>query len=158
MSSLNEVRLIGRIGKEPEVAKTNEGKPILKFSLATTDRWTDKTTSEKKEKTEWHRIVIYNNPKLCEILEQQKETLVGALVLVSGKIRYEKWVNQSGVEQRATSIVIDSFSGQISILLRRNKNGQENHEAKKPTSHNSETDCDFSNFEFASEESDEIPF
>lgn len=152
---MNEVKLIGRIGKEPEIAKTNDGKAIVKFSVATTERWLDKINNEKKEKTEWHRVVIYN-AKLCEILTAQKEELSGALVYISGKLRYEKWINQSGVEQKATSIVIDAFSGNCSVLSKKNKSNIENSD---PMNNMQEKNMNngLSEFEL-SDDSDEIPF
>lgn len=156
MASLNEVKLIGRVGKEPEVANTNDGKPILKFSLATTDRWTDKLTNEKKEKTEWHRIVIYNNARLCDAVKEQRTELSGALVYICGKLRYEKWVNQSGVEQKSTSIVIDSYSGQLTILSRKNKTTGENR-ITEDQKKDEESDNGFGDFDLA-DDSEEIPF
>lgn len=154
MANLNEVKLIGRIGKEPEIATTNDGRSILKFSLATTDRWTDKVSNEKKEKTEWHKVVIYNT-KISARFEKQKQELTGALVYVCGKLRYEKWVNNAGVEQKSTSIVIDSFSGQFFVLLKKNKNLEEGGRSNDDSSSSSDTllhDFDLS------DDSDEIPF
>lgn len=112
---LNQVVLIGRVGKKPEIAQTNDGKKIAKFSLATSEHWKDKETMERKEKTEWHRIVIYSS-KIAEVIEQYVED--GALVCVEGKLKYEKWTNAQGVEQKATTIVVD-LNGKFMMLDRK---------------------------------------
>lgn len=120
MMNLNEVKLLGRIGQEPEITKTNDNKTIAKFSIATSESWLDKFSNERKERTEWHRIVVYN-VKLAEIIENRKNELKGSLVYLSGKIRYEKWVDSNGKEQKNTQIILDA-TGQLIILSRSGTN------------------------------------
>lgn len=122
MINLNEIKLIGRVGQEPEVSKTSDSKLIAKLSLATSETWIDKQTNERKERTEWHRIVIYNS-KLAEIIEKKKTELKGTLLYVTGKIRYEKWVDQTGKEQKTTNIILDA-TGQLIIFPKASSNNE----------------------------------
>ncbi len=117
---LNQVILIGRVGKKPEIAKTHDEKKIAKFSLATSEHWIDKGTQERKEKTEWHRIVVYSS-KIAEVIENFVDE--GALVCVEGKLKYEKWMDPQGVERKLTTIVVD-LNGKF-MMLERKKTAQQ---------------------------------
>lgn len=112
---MNKAELIGRIGKRPVIAKTNDDQKIAKFSVATSEVWKDKITGERKEKTEWHRIVIYNS-KTAEFIEEYAEE--GTLVYVEGKIKSNKWVDAQGVERSAIDIVV-GLEGKIILLERK---------------------------------------
>lgn len=142
MINLNEIKLIGRIGNEPEITRTNDNKIIAKFSVATSESWLDKFSSERKERTEWHRIVIYNS-KLAEIIENRKTDLKGSLIYISGKLRYEKWVDSKGQDQKTTQIILDA-TGQF-ILLPKTTTSEKNNNLLEET-------------QIESNDSDEIPF
>lgn len=112
---LNRVELIGRIGKKPVVSMTRDNQKMVKFSVATTKYWKDKSTDERKEKTEWHRIVVYNS-KIAEIIEARNCT--GVLVYLEGELKTNKWSDAQGVEQESTSINI-GLGGRLMFLERR---------------------------------------
>lgn len=100
MSSLNQVTLVGRVGKDPEKRSTSGGTAICNLSLATSETWKDKSTGEKKEATEWHRIVFYD--RQAEVAAQY--ALKGALILVQGQLKTRKWTDKDGVEKYTTEI------------------------------------------------------
>ena len=111
--SINKVILLGRLGGDPEIRVSQEGKKIAKFSLATSDSWKDKNTNEKKEKTEWHRIVIFY-PGLAEITE--KYLRKGSLIYIEGQIQYGKYTDQAGIEKYTTDIVLQGFNSTLTML------------------------------------------
>lgn len=113
MSSVNKVMLLGNLGRDPEVRHTDQGKPVVTFSMATTETWKDKNTGERKDKTEWHRVVIFNE-SLAKVAEQYLKK--GSKVFVEGKMRTRKWTDKEGVEKYATEVVLESFSGQLVLL------------------------------------------
>ena len=92
--SVNKVILVGNVGKDPEIRRTQDGRPIANLSLATSETWRDKATGERKEKTEWHRVVIFSEP-LCKVVEQYVKK--GAKLYVEGALQTRKWTDQSGV-------------------------------------------------------------
>ena len=110
---LNRAELIGHLGGDPEIRRTQDGRPIVSFSLATSERWTDKATGEKKEKTEWHRVVIFN-----EVLALTAEQYLkkGSKVYLQGKIATRKWQDQSGADRYSTEIVLRPFRGELNLL------------------------------------------
>ena len=99
--SVNKVILVGNLGKDPEIRRTQDGRPIANLSVATSESWRDKTTGERKEKTEWHRVVIFNEG-LCKIVEQYLKK--GSQVYVEGSIRTRKWTDKEGQERYTTEI------------------------------------------------------
>jgi single-strand DNA-binding protein len=105
MSSVNKVIILGNLGRDPDVRYTNDGNAICNIAVATTEKWTDKTSGEKKEVTEWHRIVLYR--KLAEIAE--KYLSKGSQVYIEGKLQTRKWTDKDGVERYTTEIVADSL-------------------------------------------------
>ena len=105
MASVNRVILIGNLGKDPEIRYTADGMPIAVASLATTDTWKDKTTGEKKENTEWHRLVFFN--KRAEIVGQYLKK--GTPIYASGSLRTRKWTDQTGIERYTTEIVVNEM-------------------------------------------------
>ncbi|SHF00886.1 single-strand DNA-binding protein [Kaistia soli DSM 19436] len=113
--SVNKVILVGHLGRDPEVRRNQAGDPIVNLSLATSERWTDKATSERKERTEWHRIVIFNEG-LAKVAEQYLKK--GSSVYVEGELRTRKWTDQAGVEKYSTEIVLARFRGQLTLLDR----------------------------------------
>lgn len=113
MASLNKVQLIGNLGKDPEVHKTQDGRSIVNFSLATAERWRDKSTGERKEKTEWHTIVIFNEA-LAQVAEKYLKK--GSSVYVEGQLQTRKWVDKNGDDRYSTEVVLQSFRGEIVLL------------------------------------------
>jgi single-strand DNA-binding protein len=113
MSSMNKALIIGNVGKDPEVRTNQAGRRIGSFTIATSESWTDKASGERKEQTEWHRIVIFNE-RLVDIAE--KYIRKGSKVCVEGKIVTRKWTDQAGVEKYTTEIVIGQFRGEIVLL------------------------------------------
>ena len=111
--SVNKVILIGNLGKDPEIRRTQDGRPIANLNIATTETWRDKNSGEKKEKTEWHRVVIFNE-NLCKVAEQYLKK--GAKVYVEGALQTRKWQDQSGAEKYTTEIVLQNFGGTLTML------------------------------------------
>jgi single-strand DNA-binding protein len=111
--SVNKVILIGNLGKDPEIRRTQDGRPIANLSIATSETWRDKNTGERKEKTEWHRVVIFSEP-LCKIVEQYLKK--GAKVYVEGALQTRKYTDQSGVEKYSTEVVLQGFNSTLTML------------------------------------------
>jgi single-strand DNA-binding protein len=111
--SVNKVIIIGNLGKDPEIRRTQDGKPIANLTVATSETWRDKGTGERKEKTEWHRVVIFNEG-LCKVAEQYLKK--GAKVYLEGSLATRKWTDQSGVEKYSTEIVLQGFGGVLTML------------------------------------------
>jgi len=111
--SVNKVILVGNLGKDPEIRRTQDGRPIANLSIATSDTWRDKNTGERKEKTEWHRVVIFSEP-LCKIVEQYLKK--GAKVYIEGALQTRKWTDQSGVEKYTTEVVLQGFNSTLTML------------------------------------------
>ena len=113
MGSVNKVILVGNLGKDPEVRRTQDGRPIVQLSVATSETWRDKATGERKEKTEWHRVVIFNEG-LCKIAEQYLKK--GAKVYLEGQLQTRKWTDQSGAEKYTTEVVLQGFNSNLTML------------------------------------------
>lgn len=111
--SVNKVILIGNLGADPEVRRTNAGEPVVTLSLATGEQWRDKATGEKRERTEWHRVVIFN-PNLCEVAE--KYLRKGSKAYVEGQMQTRKWQAQDGSDRWTTEVVVTRFRGDIHLL------------------------------------------
>jgi single-strand DNA-binding protein len=111
--SVNKVILVGNLGKDPEIRRTQDGRPIANLSVATSETWRDKATGERKEKTEWHRVVIFNEG-LCKVAEQYLKK--GAKVYIEGQLQTRKWTDQSGVEKYSTEVVLQGFNSNLTML------------------------------------------
>jgi single-strand DNA-binding protein len=111
--SVNKVILVGNLGRDPEVRHTQAGGLIVQLSVATSENWRDKASGERKERTEWHRVVIFNE-KLAEVA--QKYLRKGAKVYVEGQLQTRKWTDQSGVEKYTTEVVLPRFGGTMTML------------------------------------------
>ena len=111
--SINKVILIGNLGADPEIRHTQDGKPIANLRIATTDSWRDKNSGERKEKTEWHRVVIFNEG-LCKVAENYLKK--GAKVYIEGALQTRKWTDQSGVEKFSTEVVLQGFNSTLTML------------------------------------------
>jgi single-strand DNA-binding protein len=113
--SVNKVILIGNLGADPEIRRTQDGRPVANLRLATSESWKDKTTGERKEKTEWHRVVIFNE-NLCRIAEQYLKK--GSKVFIEGALQTRKWQDQSGQDRYSTEVVLQGFRGELTLLDR----------------------------------------
>ena len=111
--SVNKVILVGNLGKDPEIRRTQDGRPIANLSVATSETWRDKNTGERKEKTEWHRVVIFNEG-LCKVVEQYVKK--GSKVYIEGALQTRKWTDQSGVEKYSTEVVLQGFNSTLTML------------------------------------------
>jgi single-strand DNA-binding protein len=106
---------VGNLGFDPEIRRTQDGRPIVNLRLATTDSWRDKNTGERKERTEWHRIVIFNE-NLCKVAEQYLKK--GAKIYVEGQLQTRKWQDQAGQDRYTTEVVLQGFNAQMTMLDR----------------------------------------
>ncbi len=118
--SVNKVILVGNLGADPEIRHTKDGRPIANLSVATSESWRDKSTGERREKTEWHRVVIFSEG-LCKIAEQYLKK--GSKIYVEGSLQTRKWQDQSGVDKYSTEVVLQSFNGTLTMLDSRNEGG-----------------------------------
>ena len=140
MSSLNKVQLIGNLGNDPDII--NEGK-IAKFSLATSESWKDKTSGERKTKTEWHNIVVYNEGLVGVIQQYVKK---GSKVYVEGKLQTRKWEDKDGATRYTTEVVLQGFNSTLTMLGEKNSS-----QASSTSSNTPSTDT-------STEIDDDIPF
>ena len=111
--SVNKVILIGNLGADPEIKRTQDGRPIANLRVATSETWRDKNTGERREKTEWHRVVIFNEG-LCKIAENYLKK--GAKVYIEGQLQTRKWQDQSGQDRYTTEVVLQGFNGNLTML------------------------------------------
>jgi single-strand DNA-binding protein len=119
--SVNKVILVGNLGKDPEVRRTTAGDPIVNLSLATSESWRDKSSGERKEKTEWHRVVIFNK-NLADVAE--KYLRKGSKVYVEGQLQTRKWTDKDGAEKYSTEVVLQNFRGELTMLDGRSGSGE----------------------------------
>ncbi|GBQ42236.1 single-strand DNA binding protein Ssb [Acetobacter fabarum DSM 19596] len=111
--SVNKVILVGNLGKDPEVRHAQSGQKIVSFSLATSDTWNDRASGEKRERTEWHRVVIFND-RLADVAERFLRK--GRKVYLEGALQTRKWTDQSGQERYTTEVIVDRFRGELVLL------------------------------------------
>ena len=147
--SVNKVILVGNLGKDPETRRLQSGDPVVNLSIATSESWRDKASGERKEKTEWHRVVIFNK-NLAEVAE--KYLRKGSKVYVEGALQTRKWTDKDGQDKYSTEIVLQNFRGELTMLDTRGEGGS-------AMSRNSSASNDSApgNFD-RSELDDEIPF
>ncbi|NBJ13239.1 single-stranded DNA-binding protein [Microvirga arsenatis] len=121
--SVNKVILVGNLGRDPEVRRLGNGDPVVNLRIATSETWKDKATGERKEKTEWHSVVIFNE-HLARVAEQYLKK--GAKVYVEGKLQTRKWTDQQGQDKWTTEVVLQRFDGDLTILdSRRDGSGRD---------------------------------
>ncbi len=111
--SVNKVILIGNLGADPEIRRTQDGRPVANLRVATSESWKDKNTGERKEKTEWHRVVIFNEG-LCRIVEQYLKK--GSKIYLEGALQTRKWTDKDGVERYSTEVVLQGFNSSLTML------------------------------------------
>jgi single-strand DNA-binding protein len=120
--SVNKVILVGNLGKDPEIRSMQDGTKIVNLTLATSETWNDKSTGERKEKTEWHRVAIFND-RIADVAERYLKK--GAKIYVEGALQTRKWTDQSGQERYTTEVVIGRFKGELTMLDTRGSGGGE---------------------------------
>ena len=120
--SVNKVILIGNLGKDPEIRTLNSGDRVANLRIATSESWRDKGSGERKEKTEWHQVVIFNE-NIVKVAEQYLKK--GSTVYVEGALQTRKWTDQQGVEKYSTEIVLQKFRGELTMLGGRDRGGDE---------------------------------
>lgn len=150
VGSLNKVMLIGNLGRDPEIRTTADGREIASFSLATSETWRDRATGEKKERTEWHRIVIFTEGLVSVVKNYAKK---GNKLYIEGSLQTRKWTDGSGHEKYTTEIVLQNFNSQLILLDNKNpgSNGSATQNEYKPLE---QKDNSFDH----SDLDDEIPF
>jgi single-strand DNA-binding protein len=121
-SSLNKVLLIGRLGNDPEIKQMQNGKSVARLSVATSESWKDKSTGERKEKTEWHRVVIFNEGLVNVV---QKYLKKGAQVYIEGQLNTNKYTDNNGQEKYSTQIVLQGYSSSLTMLDGKNSSSGE---------------------------------
>lgn len=146
-ASVNKVILVGNVGKDPEIRRMQDGRAIANLSIATSETWRDKNSGERKEKTEWHRVVIFNEG-LCKVVEQYVKK--GAKLYIEGALQTRKWTDQSGVDKYSTEIVLQGFNSTLQMLdsgKQSTADDSDDYGAREPAKRN-----------FAADLDDEIPF
>lgn len=118
--SVNKVILVGNLGADPEIRNMQDGRPVCNLRIATSESWRDKSSGERRERTEWHRVVIFNEG-LCRIAEQYLRK--GAKVYIEGQLQTRKWQDQSGQDRYSTEIVLQGFNSSLTMLDSRNSGG-----------------------------------
>src|ERR1700685_2489851 len=111
--SVNKVILVGNLGKDPEIRSTQDGREIASFSIATSETWKDKNSGERKEKTEWHNIVIFND-RLIQVVKSYVKK--GSKLYIEGALQTRKWTDNQGQERYSTEIVLQRFRGELTML------------------------------------------
>jgi single-strand DNA-binding protein len=111
--SVNKVILIGNLGADPDVKSTKDGRPVVNLSVATSESWRDKSSGERKEKTEWHRVVLFSEG-LCKIAEQYLKK--GSKVYIEGQLQTRKWQDDKGMDRYSTEVVLQNYGGTLTML------------------------------------------
>ena len=153
--SLNKVLLIGRLGNDPEVRSTQDGRTVVNFSIATSETWKDKNTNERKEKTEWHRVVVFNEG-LSKIIQQYVKK--GSRIYIEGQLQTRKWQDQSGQDKYTTEIVLQNYSGSMTILDNQNDGTGLNSPPPEQITEPNKTEANNAEDIVADDFDDEIPF
>ena len=118
--SVNKVILVGNVGGDPEIRNTNDGREIATFSLATSEYWKDKNTGERRDKTEWHRVVIFSQGLVGIVKNYVKK---GSKVYLEGQLQTRKWTDNNGVDKYTTEIVLQNFNSSLQLLDSKNNSG-----------------------------------
>ena len=150
--SVNKVILVGNLGQDPEIRRTQDGRPIANFSIATSESWRDKNSGERKEKTEWHRVVCFNEG-LCKVIEQYVSK--GSKVYVEGQLQTRKWQDQEGKDRYSTEVVLQGFNGALTMLDSRKDDGGSSQSGSGQNDYKKQSGGGFGG---GGEIDDEIPF
>ena len=149
--SVNKVILVGNLGKDPEIRSTNDGREIANFSIATSENWKDKSTGERKEKTEWHRVVVFSSGLVGVIKNYVKK---GTKLYIEGQLQTRKWTDSNGVDKYTTEVVLQNYNSSMQII---DSKGSGGNASGGSNFSNSNTSNSNSNIE-VEEIDDEIPF
>ena len=148
--SINKVILVGNVGQDPEIRTTQDGREIANFSIATSESWKDKNTGEKKDKTEWHRVVVFSQGLVGIIKNYVKK---GTKLYIEGALQTRKWTDNQGVEKSTTEVVLQNYNSTLQILDSRERNSSSDSYNSSNSKRSSNRD------EVAVEENDdEVPF
>lgn len=148
--SINKVILVGNVGQDPEIRTTQDGREIANFSIATSESWKDKNTGEKKDKTEWHRVVVFSQGLVGIIKNYVKK---GTKLYIEGALQTRKWTDNQGVEKSTTEVVLQNYNSTLQILDARERNSSSDSYNSSNSKRSSNRD------EVAVEENDdEVPF
>lgn len=164
--SINKIILVGNLGKDPEIRYSQDGGKIASFSVATSETWKDKSTGEKRDNTQWHRVVVFND-NLADVVERYVKK--GTKLYLEGALQYRKYTDRDGMERNISEVVINRFKGELQILDSRrnddnfssddnfynNQPSSNNSDVKKPQSETSKSSSDNS---FEQDLEDDIPF
>jgi single-strand DNA-binding protein len=160
--SVNKVILIGNLGRDPEIRRMQNGNPVCNLSIATSESWRDKQSGERREKTEWHRVVIFNEG-LCKIAENYLKK--GSKVYLEGALQTRKYQDQSGAERYTTEVVLQGFNGNLTMLDGRDGGGQSQdggrsmgYDDRGPSSFEGQGQSQSSSSSMRDELDDDIPF
>jgi single-strand DNA-binding protein len=151
--SINKVILVGNLGQDPEIRSTQDGREIANFSIATSESWKDKNTGEKKDKTEWHRVVIYSQGLVGIAKSYLKK---GSKVYLEGALHSRKWTDNQGIERNITEVILQNYNSTMQILDSRDRgNSADNYGSNSGSGTNS---SNRKNDVMVEENDDEIPF
>jgi single-strand DNA-binding protein len=157
--SVNKVILVGNLGKDPEVRRLNSGEPVVNLSIATSESWRDKASGERREKTEWHRVVIFNE-NIAKVAEQYLKK--GSNVYIEGQLQTRKYTDKDGVEKYTTEVVLQRFRGELTMLGAKGDGGGRSYEDEGGGSFTSSAGkkrvSDGPRENFSADLDDEIPF
>ncbi len=146
--SINKVILVGNVGQDPEIRSSSDGREIANFSLATSESWKDKNSGEKKEKTEWHKVVVFSQGLVGIVKNYVKK---GSKLYLEGSLQTRKWTDAQGVEKYTTEVVLQNYSSSLQILDSRDRGGAQNNDySPSKSSRNNDISIE--------ENDDEIPF
>ena len=152
--SINKVILVGNLGRDPEIRAMQNGDKVVQLSIATSDRWKDKTSGEQRERTEWHRVVIFNDG-IGRIAEQSLKK--GSTVYIEGQLQTRKWTDQSGQEKYTTEIVLQRYRGELTLLgSRSNSEATNETQSNEINQNNKKPDDVLTNDDIIND--DDIPF
>ncbi len=149
--SVNKVILVGNLGQDPEIRSTSDGREIANFSIATSENWKDKSTGERKEKTEWHRVVVFSSGLVGVIKNYVKK---GTKLYIEGQLQTRKWSDSNGVDKYTTEVVLQNYNSSLQIIDSRGSGGNASGGSNFSNSNSSSSN---SNIE-VEEIDDEIPF
>jgi len=150
--SINKVILVGNVGQDPEIRSIADGREVANFSLATSESWKDKNSGEKKEKTEWHRVVVFSQGLTGVVKNYVKK---GTKLYIEGSLQTRKWTDNQGVEKYTTEVVLQNFNSSLQILDSRDRNGGG---SQSYSADNSQSKSRSNNDIHIEESDDEIPF
>ena len=156
VGSVNKVILLGRLGKDPDIRSMQNGKKVANFGIATSKRWTDRDTQEKKEKTSWHNVVVFNEG-LVGIVEQYVKK--GSQIYIEGELQTRKWQDQEGKDRYTTEVILQGYNCNLTLLDSRNQSNNSVESQSESMQGNSISDDSFgSNSSDSSDLDEDIPF